>query len=197
MAEADAEDRATAVDQPAHLGGVRVHGAGIAGAVRQQHAVGIEREDLGGGRVVADDLDGRARLLEQVHDRRLGAVVDDDDAAAVACGVAVDQAGHGVGERAPGHRRLGGEQRARIGLGATVADRDREHRSAIAQVAYERAGVDLRQHDDALRAQPVEHARCARPEPRCAPRGRAARAPGRPATPRPRPRCRSCRSSGP
>ena len=158
VAEADAEDRASAVDQPAHLGGVRVHGTGIAGAVRQQHAVGIEREDLGGGRVVADDLDGRARLLEQVHDRRLRAVVDDDDAAAVARGVAVDQAGDGVGERAPGHRRLGREQRARIRLGATVAHGDREHRAAIAQVADERAGVDLGEHDDALRAQPVEHA---------------------------------------
>jgi len=50
---------------------VRVHGARIARAVREQDAVGIEREDLRRRAVVPDDLDGRAGLLEQVHDRAL------------------------------------------------------------------------------------------------------------------------------
>ena len=156
VAEADAEDRSSAVDQAPHLARVRVHRSGIAGAVREQHAVGLEREDLGGAGVVADDLDRGACLLEEVDDRGLRAVVDDDDVAAPAGAVALDQAGHRVRERAAGHRRLGREQRAGLGLGAPVADGHREHRAAIAQVSHERARVDLGERDDALLAQPVQ-----------------------------------------
>ena len=67
VAEADAEDRAAAVDQPAHLGGVRVHRARVAGAVREQDAVGLEREDLGRARVV------RARPRPRRRPARAGA----------------------------------------------------------------------------------------------------------------------------
>ena len=52
VAEADAVERTSLIDHRAHLGDVRVHRAGIAGAVREQHAVGRERVDLGRGGVV-------------------------------------------------------------------------------------------------------------------------------------------------
>ena len=48
MAEADAEDRRLA-DQPADVVDLRVQRLGIAGAVREEHAVGLEREHVFGG----------------------------------------------------------------------------------------------------------------------------------------------------
>ena len=48
MAEADAEDRRLA-DQPPHVVDLRVQRLGIAGAVREKHAIGLQRENVFGG----------------------------------------------------------------------------------------------------------------------------------------------------
>ena len=157
MAEADAVERPVLIDHRAHLGDVRVHRAGIARPVGEQHAVGRKRIDLGGGGVVGKHRHGGARLLEQPHDRGLGAVVEHDHVAArIGRRDARELARDLAGEQPPGHRRLRPQQLERLRPAHALTAGDGQHRAAIAQVAHERARVEARERHDPARAQPVE-----------------------------------------
>ena len=63
-------------------------GRRIAGAVRQEDAVRVEREDLGGARRRGHDRDLAARVDEAAQDVPLHAVVDGDDVMLAARGAA-------------------------------------------------------------------------------------------------------------
>ena len=186
MAEADAVERAPVVDHRAHLGDVRVHRARVAGPVGEQDAVGRERVDLRRGGVVREHRDVRARLLEQAHDRGLGAVVEHDDMAA---GIAPAARPSSWPETSSASSRpaIGGSaassSSACVARHALAAGHG-EHGAAVAQVAHERAGVETGERDDPLLAQPVEQPGAAVAARSCAPRGRSAPSAGRGATPK-------------
>ena len=139
---------------------------------------GVEREDLGrasrrGGRPRRSRRPARAgarsRPWCRSRARRRGS-------ARRPAGSPSSCAGDRVGEQPARHRRLGGEQRARLlALRAPSPQATREHRAAVAQVAHERAGVELGEHDDALRRAASRAGPCARSARSCAPRGRSAR----------------------
>ena len=84
VAEADAVQRTAGVDHHAHLRDVRVHRAGIARAVGEQHAVGREGVDLRRRGVVREDGDDGPGRLEEPHDRGLGPVIEHDHVTAPA-----------------------------------------------------------------------------------------------------------------
>ena len=148
------------LDHRSHLGDVRVHRAGVARAVGEQHAVRRDRIDLGGRGVVRQHRHGRAGRLQQPHDRGLGAVVEHDDVTArVGRRHAVELARDLVGEQAArpsaARPRAARAPRARV---TPSPQATREHRPAVAQMAHERARVEARERDDAALAQPVEQA---------------------------------------
>ena len=65
---------------------------------------------------------------------------------------------HLAREVAAGHRRLGGDQRARLVLGHRAREDAAEHRARLADVAHERARVDAGDARHAAVEQPVEPA---------------------------------------
>ena len=70
LAEADAEDRFLA-DQLANLGGLELERFGIARAVRQEDAVGVQREDVLGGCAGRYDSDVGAHVARRRRMLRL------------------------------------------------------------------------------------------------------------------------------
>ena len=82
VAEADAEGRHLLVQQRAdHRHGVFAGRRRVAGAVGQEHAVGLHRQDLVGGGGGGHDGDLAAGLGQQAQDVALHAVIDGDDLA--------------------------------------------------------------------------------------------------------------------
>ncbi len=80
VAEADAEQRLAGLDQLLDGGdGIVAGGRRIAGAIGQEHAIGIVREDFGGGGGGRKHGDLGAFIGEAAQDIALGAVVDGDD----------------------------------------------------------------------------------------------------------------------
>ena len=160
VAEADAEHR-HAAEQLAHDRDLVVQRLGIAGAVREQHAVVLR--ELVGVDVVRVDGDGGARSGEAREDRALDAVVDDRDADVAGLRVGVDVVGRDVGdERAARHRRLLAHRGERLVDRDVARSRGGAHRTALAQVEDEAARVDSRERDDAALVQPVRPRRPAR-----------------------------------
>ena len=83
VAEADAEQRLAGVEQLAdHRRGVFGGRGGIAGAVGEEDAVGLERHHLVEGGGGGDDGDLRAGLDEVAEDVALRPVIDRDDVGA-------------------------------------------------------------------------------------------------------------------
>ena len=78
VAEADAEDGLLA-DELADVGDLGDEGLGIAGAVGEEDAVGVEGEDVFGGGERGDDGDAAAGVHEAAEDVVLDAVIVGDD----------------------------------------------------------------------------------------------------------------------
>ena len=80
MAEADAEGRHAPVEQFGDDGhGIFAGLGGIAGPVRQEDAVGLERQNVFGARRRRHDRHGAAGIGEEPQDVALDAIVDGDD----------------------------------------------------------------------------------------------------------------------
>ena len=153
VTEADAEQRDLA-DEPAHDLRHALHRGRVAGAVRQEDAVGIAGEDVGRGRGRGHHLDVTPRADEVAQDRALDPEVVRDHAerrVLVARGVGlvggdggdeVDAVGGARGRRRGAHRRLVGAERA-------------GHRALVAEVTGEAAGVDPGDAAHAVLAQQV------------------------------------------
>ena len=77
MAEADAEDRRLA-DQFADLRGLVLERLGIAGAVREKHAVGLERQHVFGGGARRDNRHAAAGVDQAAQDVALDAEIVGD-----------------------------------------------------------------------------------------------------------------------
>ncbi len=78
VAEADAEQRLLA-QQAAHRVDRVGHGGGVAGAVREKNAVGVEREHLGGGRAGRHHRHAAALVGHQAQDVALHAEIVGDN----------------------------------------------------------------------------------------------------------------------
>ena len=78
VAEADAEDRLLA-DQLADVAHLGLERLGVAGAVREEDAVGLERQHIFGGGERGDDGDAAAGLHEAAQDVVLDAEIVGDD----------------------------------------------------------------------------------------------------------------------
>ena len=95
MAEADAEHRQIRLDQRAdHRYRIDAGGGGIAGAVRQEHAVGLERQDVLGARRRRHHRDLAAAARQLPQDIALDAVIDGDDVEPVGGAPAIALAEH-------------------------------------------------------------------------------------------------------
>ena len=181
--EADAEHGHLS-QQLLHLGVRALHSLGVAGAVRQEHAVGFHGQHLFRRRVPRHDRELAARAHEVLENGALRAAVVGDHAVARGRGrrdgerMARRQVAraHGVWLRA---RHRGGEVLPHEGLARAHLRQEvrlvhvdggehRALRAAVAHVAHERAGVHaLHGHDvvlaqvvgQALRAAPVRRRR--------------------------------------
>ena len=122
MAEADAEDGNVA-DQVGHRSSGAGQGGGIARAIREEHAVGVERQHIVGGRAGGDHGDG-AECREQLDHGGLDAEVVGHDA----------QTARGTGARAGG----------RAGMDAHLAPRDtRDQVHAVGAHGGRRGGAQF------------------------------------------------------
>ena len=165
VTEADAQERPAVVDDRPGEGDLGLEPGRVARAGRQDDAVDVAGQDLGGGRRVREDPDAGAAVAHRAHDVRLQAQVDDADerAALVARAVLGDgrrrdlghevlvlPAGHGAGRRAGGvlvelARR--GDDPAQAAVGAQMAgqrprvDPGDGRDAVVAQQGRELAGV--------------------------------------------------------
>ena len=140
VTEADAEHRHLAHERLHDLGSAR-HRGGIAGAVREEHAVGSAGEDVGRGRARRDHLDVTAGADEMAQDRALDPVVvrhHPERSARVARGIRVIGGNGGYEVDAVGRAcsRGGGAHQSFVG-----AEGSRE-RALVAEVPGEATGVD-------------------------------------------------------
>ena len=150
VAEAHAEQR-DAAEQRANGLDLVGEDAGVAGAVRDQDDPRVGFEDRVRAPGAGDDVGLESGRCKAAQDRALRAEVDDDHAGARPDRVGLGRADLAV-ERPAVDERLG--QRAGLQLfHGRVAERAAEH-AAVADLADERAGVEARQGDDALLAQP-------------------------------------------
>ena len=150
--EADPEHRHVAEQAPNDLDRAR-HCSRVAGAVREEHAVGLAGEHVGGGGRRGHDLDLAPRGHELVEDRALDAEVVRDH---------VEPGVGGTDRVRLGSRDVGREVAA---VGAPVATRGVEERLALrgteragdrargAQVPGQAPRVDPRDRRDAMPAQ--------------------------------------------
>ena len=134
--------------------GVRHH-LGVARAVRQEHAVGAHRQDVGGTRVGADDVDV-AVVRQAERDVALHPEVDGHDAAAAVGIDGGDRVADRCGDGADEVDAVGAGLRLRRGEELVVRGRPERtgNRPVIADQAGQAAGVDAGDPGDALL---VEH----------------------------------------
>src|SRR3954454_19859898 len=106
------------------------------------------------------ELERRPARGEVADDRVLDAGVERGDPRAVplARGHPRLRDRHLAREVAADHARLGGDPLARLGLAHLAGEDAAAHRARLADVAYERAGVDAVDARDSSFAQPVEPA---------------------------------------
>ena len=147
----------------AHHAAHRVHDVverrGVAGAVGQEHGVGIAREDLLGRDVAGVQLEPHAPVAQVAHDRALDAGVDADHERAVAALEDLCLGGaHLAREVAPGHRGLGLDALASRALRHVGAEHPAAHRALVADVAHQGARVHARERRHAAVGEPREPA---------------------------------------
>ena len=115
---------------------------GVAGAVGQEEEVGVRGQQLVGGHRAGVQRDLRAAGDEVADDRALDAGVDRVDPRRRRCRAPSTRCGRDhAGEVLAGHRRLGRDERAGLGLGHRAAEDAAAHRARRADVADERARV--------------------------------------------------------
>ena len=173
MAEADAEHRQARIDElPDLRHGIDAGRRRIARPVRQEHAVGLARQHLLGGRRRRHHRELAAGGGELAQDVALQAVVDGDDMEAWAGLLPIAfvppplglvpaialAARHILGEVEPDHAGEGGElalQRRKIELAVRRVRDHRVRHALLADQRGQRARVDAGDGDDAARLQPV------------------------------------------
>ena len=155
VTEADAEDRHTP-DEVGHGGGRARQGGGVARAVGEEHAVGLERQHVVGRRAGRHHGD-RAERGEQLHHGRLDAEVVRHDPQAAGRAVARPPMHARVARRDTRHQvqavgaEGGGRGGAQLGFGSRAEGaRDR---TGPADMARQSPGVDAGQRRNAVAAQ--------------------------------------------
>src|SRR5690606_33060481 len=132
------------------------HGAGVAGAVREEEAVGLPGEDGLQRRPGREHAHGAAAVAERAEDVPLDAVVVDGDALrvrALAEGVVVGLgAGDAAGELEAGHARERPRLRHEAGVVEVLRRDDGVHDAPLADVADEPPGVHAGDADEAVAA---------------------------------------------
>ena len=182
MAQADAEGRNPAVDEDADRGDGVIARCRVAGAVGQEHTVGIHRERIGGGRLRRHHGHVAAAFGEHAQDVALHAEIvghhfelrfsaDEGAAVEIELACAPDERLAGADHFRQIHAleagKLAGGFERFFDIGAHIERRTGHHRAvlraAIAQQACEFAGVDLRNRDDAAGFQPFRQRDLAAP----------------------------------
>src|SRR6266550_7626748 len=157
MAEADTEYRDLPIGQLADRADRVPDGGGVARAVREEDAVGLELAHPGRGRRGRDDRHAAVVLREQAEDVALHAVVVRHDVIPrLRRSLDVLPLDRGATrEVEPVHRRAGGERRAHVVGRLLAGGRDPAHRAARADVTRELAGVHVGDEGHLRAGQPL------------------------------------------
>ncbi len=147
VAQADAEDgHAPGVQQVAHIGDGIAERRRVAGAVREQDAVGPQGQDLGGSAARRDHPDARAARAQVFQRAGLGAVIHQHDARGIGPRRGIPDR---RGRRAPGDEIggvvvEGGRLRLQVGDGGQSVGRGHGQRGGDHTLGPHAAGQEAR-----------------------------------------------------